>query len=502
MRKTAALVISTVFVFTASLFSLQAKPATNKDTTISVDSLLEQVSIMLPSLSPADRAYVLAHMVNSLGRKRPKQARVWTDEAFRISPQIPNKRERITNQILTLNTLANIDSQDALEKLASIEPPAPGTEYDPRAGAAQIIFPAYLKDHPGDLPRIAAMARKIGDTGKYPSGAISNLLSDVRLQKIAVQNKEDLSALTQDVLQYLEKAPSDSASNGDFAGFLKNNFENIAPDLRRPALEELVARLSSPEPATKQQLITLIYGTPDMGPALIRNHNELVLAEVMPLIHSVDPEWEKKLMKEHPPVTDIDAALNTGHSGLIIGAYTHDSRSEDQTVESLWKDQAQMLVRQNPEQALKALEHISDPGLHAEVGAVMAASLNTSQPETANQLLENATKTLSTTTSSTEQFRIAAALARSLVALNRREQAAEMIDKAFRLGEELLRDSISRYPKMPFGDRLEYGGLHVLVQLSAKSMPQLLLQKINDVHIPELQAHLLVTLAYGLEAER
>ena len=132
----------------------------------------------------------------------------------------------------------------------------------------------------------------------------------------------------------------------------------------------------------------------------------------------------------------------------------------------------------------------------------MAASVSASQPQTANQLLENATKTLNTTASAEDQFRIACALARSLVALNRREQAAEMIDKAFRLGEELLRNSITRYPKMPFGDRLEYGGLHVLVQLSAKSMPQSLLQKINDVHIPALQAHLLVTLAYGLEAER
>lgn len=500
MRNAAALVISAVFVFTSSLFSLQAKPAANKDTTVSVDSLLEQVSVMLPSLRPADRAYVLAHMVNSLGQKRPKQARQWTDEVFRISPQIPNKRERATYQILALGTFAGIDSQEALNKLASIEPPPPGNEYDPRAGAAYSVFPAYMKDHPGDLVRIAAVARKFGDTGKYPAGAISNLLLELHTSTVS---HDDIEGLTQEALQYLEKASSSPANNDDFAGFLDTSFRFIAPELRRPALEKLVARLLSPEPAAQQKLVTLIYGAADTPYTLIKNHNELVLARIMPLIRSVDPQWEEKLMQEHPSIKNIRTALNpTGGGSISIGAYAYSAASEDQTIEKLWKDQAEMLAQRNPEQGLKALQNISNPSVHAEAGAVMAASVNASQPETANQLLEHAAKTLNTTTSAEEQFHIACALARSLVALNRREQAASMIDKAFSLGEELLRDSISRYPKMPFSDRLEYSGLHVLVQLSAKSMPQLLLQKINDVRIPELQAHLLVTLAYGLEAER
>src|SRR5437764_9181177 len=126
MQKITTLVIS--FLFAASVLSsfaqTSAQPLSNAAAdSISAESLLRRAHAMLPSLAPADRADLLRQLVNAGSRKHPREAAIWMEEGFRLAPQVTNRWVRITCQIGLISSLTYMNSQEALDKLATIEPP-------------------------------------------------------------------------------------------------------------------------------------------------------------------------------------------------------------------------------------------------------------------------------------------------------------------------------------------------------------------------------------------
>jgi hypothetical protein len=504
MRKLSALVIAIFFGLVLSVLAREPENQTVKTApnAATAESLLQRVYAMLPSFSPEDRALTLAQMVNSTGRNHPEKAQLWTDEIFRINPQIKNKRARIISQGLIIDFIATVNSDEALKKLVAIESSALGADYDTRAGAAIGVFSSFLKNHPTEWQRVAAVANEIGKTGRYPATAMSVAIGQLSAgpSPKSQQNVEAVAALVQEALQHLKAEPPSISANQDFVWFLRSRAENIPPQLLRPTLEELVARLSTTSPSAPYKLVTLAASAPEDPPIIVNNRNDALLAEILPLIHSLDPAWETDLRQKYPVASAIDEAMQKRTGVANLSGYSSAVNSPERTIQDLWSRRVDMLVRQHkPEEAFKDLEQISDPSFHAASEAEVASALKDSDPQRANDLLNKANQTLANTRALDDRFRILSALARTYISTHEQQQLSSVLDQTFKAGEDLVGNSMTKCPQFILTDRPGVSGLSLLVQTSAKLQPELILQEINSIRIPALQAHLLVAMARALE---
>ena len=487
----AAFLLSLILAVSAFSQSSTPSPGTPQES-MSPAALLQRAHSMLPSLSPTDRLQVLSQLLSATVRKHPQDARTWLDEAFITASQVSDQRSRIYFQVQLLYSLNTMDSGAALEKLAAIDPPQRPGDDDPREGAATGIFSDFYRGHPAELQRLIAVARHLGETGTYPFGGVSNVVSDLVVRNANIQppgkeKQEAASVFMHDAVQFFMDSPSTSHANEQFTYFLQSYAQFIPPELLKPALQELVGRLQQAPQSTGPRLITMVPGKGESPLLIARNRNDFLLARLMPIIHSVDPVWEQKL-RQAPDVNRIAEKLEENSGLAVQGAYSRPN-NEERTIQELQMHHAQMLSHQNPELAVRALDNVSDPVLHAAASANLALAFKDKDPQECDRLLAQARQTLEKTKSPQDRMTILYQLTHTLASMGRQEQLATAVDQSFAAFGEDRRTSVDPYM------------LSWVVQSSARFMPERLLEKINDVRSPRVQANLLIALARGLETE-
>ena len=506
MRKLSARMASLLFLIPAvPSFSQPSTPSpSTAPAAITSELLLQRAHATLPALSPSDRLALLLQLVNT-SKKHPDVSSVWMDEAFTAASHVSDKRARIDSQISLLNFLSEFDSQAALDKLAIFEPPLHRADDDPRELAAMGIFRQFYVAHPSEIERIIAVARQIGDTGSYPFGGVSNVISQMamgnaNLQAISREKQETVSVLVQDMIRYFREGPPSNHGNEQFANFLRRYSQFVPPELLKPVLQELVARLVQPPQAANSRMITMVPDKGEAPPIITHNRNDVLLAEVIPLVHSVDPAWEQKL-RQVPDVNRVAERLANGSGLPIISAYsTGKADSDERIIQRLQTNRARMLAREQPEKAAKVLDEVSDPVMNAATAASLAMAIKDSRPEESGQLLARAQQALKKTKAAEDRLTILLELTRAVASMKQPEQLAALVDQSFEAADELVAAVAARYPDSPWPARAPWQ-LAGIVEASANVIPEHIFSKINDVRLPALQANLLIAMARGLDHE-
>jgi len=232
----------------------------------------------------------------------------------------------------------------------------------------------------------------------------------------------------------------------------------------------------------------MVSGKGENAPIIARNRNDVLLAQLMPAVRAVDSAWEQKL-REAPEVNRVAKKLEEReHSGITIeGAYSRGS-NEARIIQELQMHRVQMLGQESPEQAVKALNDVSDPALHAAASANLALAIKDANPQESARLLAQAWQTLEKTKPPQDRLAILYRLTHTLASLGLQEQLASAVDQSFAAAGESTSAGLYQ--------------LTWIVQTSARFMPRHVLDKINDVRSPRLQAELLIALAEGLETEQ
>jgi hypothetical protein len=506
MRKLSARLASLLFLIPAVPSSSQ--PSTSSPGTapaaITSELLLQRAHATLPALSPSDRLALLLQLVNT-SKKHPDVSSVWMEEAFTAASHVSDKRVRIDSQISLLHFLSEFDSTAALDKLAIFEPPLHRADDDPREVAAIGIFHRFYLAHPAEIERIIAVARQIGNTGSYPFGGVSNVISEMavgnaNLQAASREKREAVAVLVQDMIRYFRESPPSNHGNEQFANFLRSYSKFVPPELLKPVLQELVARLVQPPQAAGTRMITMVPDKGEAPPIITHNRNDVLLAELMPVVRSVDPAWEQKL-RQVPDVNRVAERLSNGSGLAIIAAYsTGKADSDERIIQRLQTNRARMLAHEQPEKAAKVLDEVSDPVMNAATAADLAMAMKDSRPEESAQLLARARQALEKTKAAEDRLTILLELTRAFASMKQPEQLAAVVDQSFEAADELISAVAARYPDSPWAARAPWqlGGI---VEAAAKIIPEHIFSKINDVRLSALQANLLIAMARGLDQE-
>lgn len=433
-----------LLILSASCFSQPSTPSQDtKADAITSESLLQRAHTMLPALSPWDRMALISQLAGSGGKKHPEVAAAWMDEAFNAASHLSDRQTRINYQILLVQMLSNVDSAAALDKLATIEPPLHPGDDDYRDAGAMSAFDHFYRDHPGDVDRIIAVARHIGDSGTYPFGGLYNVLAQLLVPSVSQERRASADVLLHDAARYLRAAAPSDDVNERFTNLIRRFSKFMPPELLKPALQELVARLIQPPQAQKNRMITMIPDKDDAPPVISHNRNDVLLAELMPAVRSVDTAWEQEL-RQSAGMNRAAERLESGSALGVLAAYSNRKPSDDE--EAIQRLQAQRVIElglEQPEQALKALGDVSNPVENAAMAAELAWLLKDSRPEDSARLLAQAQKTLENTKSPQERICILQTLVFTLASMRKPEELTVALDQSFAAGDEIMAAAVA-----------------------------------------------------------
>lgn len=472
---------------------------------ITSEALLQRAHAMLPSLSPSDRRSLLSDLADNTGQGKQHlgDAAGWVDEELVAASQAPDRRTRINYQLHALYGLSQIDSRAALDKLQAIEPPLHRGDDDPREGAATWAFSRFYQDHPDETEKIIAVTRHLSDTGTFPFGGVGNVLTqmsvaDRSLRPASKEHREAASILVQEGVRYFQASNSPGFVNQEFTYFIRGYSQFVPPEMLKAALQELVARLLQPP---QHKVVAMIVDRHDGPPIISHNLNNVLLAQLMPLVRSIDPAWAQEL-RQSPEVNLVTEELEKGSPPNIL--FNHSTGDSDtMAIQGLQVQCAEMLATfGQPERALKVLDQVSDSVKYASTAAELALVIKDSRPQNSAELLAHAQQTLEKTKAPRDRIAILYRLVHTLTFMKRSEQLAVALDQSFAAADEMMADFAARHhDSASSGSGAPYQ-LPLIVRDSARLIPEHTLTMINNVRMPVLQAHLLVAMAKGLDSKQ
>lgn len=493
------------------LFLVLAVPSFSQSTvspgpapeTITPEYLLQRAHDMLPALSPRDRVAVLAELANASVRTHSKNATVWMDEAWATASSIPDRRTRTNAQTYMLQYLPELDSSAALGRLANMEPPLHPGDDDPRELPARFTLYRFYRDYPSEVDRIIAVARHIGDTGSYPLNGVSSVVGEMLVRNaspptISPEKHGAADVLIRDAIRYFREGIPSGQANSEFAIFLHNYSQVIPPELLKPALQELVAKLLLPPRPPVDGLITMIPDKSGAPPVLYRNRNDIVLATLMPLVRSIDPVWEQTL-RQAPEFNRVLEKVGDGSGMAMLGAYRQGA-SDETVIQRMEADSVQQLGYQHPDEAVKLLDGISDPIAQAGGAAALAGMVKDSRPQESVQLLARAEQALEKTKSPRDRMFVLFRLSYSLVSMKQSALMASALDHGLAAGDEIMSAFAASHPDSSASAAFAAAPyVTAIVYNSARIIPEYTLMRINDVRVPAWQAYLLANMARGVD---
>ncbi|HWR34621.1 MAG TPA: hypothetical protein VN622_01980 [Clostridia bacterium] len=105
----------------------------------------------------------------------------WSEELYRIASELPESDfRRSDGQSTATATMSRVRLSRAVQMLDGIAPPVAGAT-DSRASAAGAVFSAMIrKNGSAIIPAIRQRARKMGDSGTYPYGPMTLVVTKLR----------------------------------------------------------------------------------------------------------------------------------------------------------------------------------------------------------------------------------------------------------------------------------------------------------------------------------
>jgi hypothetical protein len=431
-------------------------------------------------LSPTDRVELLIGLARAARKKDPEKARLWAIEALQLTKEMRSSPQRSQYETDAIRDLASVSSEEALALLPGLDVLPLGNDCDARARAAASVFQEFLNQHPEGWERLSAVAQRMGDTGNFPFQAVQIVIGRIR-----GKDQETATVLMQQAIHYYSVSSCTPCTNHQLAILLTEDSSLVPASTLKAILGSMLSSLSnaahsSPEDAAKP-------GTAGDGNAELSALNQEALVLLMTLIHSVDPEMERKFRDEHPgaysDALDIGAAPESGF-GIVDTKASADSADAPGN-SSHGSAQASPTTRPSEE---------SDDDDTAEI-------VNNSLLENAVPSPEESEEALKNERNPEQRLRILVERSMGLASSERWTELSNVLVEAFALGEKSFRKSVDDDPHASWRRCLGATELSTLVEVLAKSAPQMLLENIGNLRTSVLQAQLYVSFAEGRQSE-
>jgi hypothetical protein len=464
-----------------------------------VENVLVESYLLARSLDAEERIANLAWLSNVASEAVPSLGRLWAEEVFRDTKELTASWQRTSFQQAAIAHVARLDPNRALELLDASDPPVPlpngALPEDIRANGARAAFVAlWRKEGRSGLDQIRAAANRIGDTGAYPYSAIIPLFEELQKQN----DRPAANTLFADALGYFRRGSSFTAEPRSFARFLRTIGDMIEPAPMRDALEVLVSRLTKSLRVKNSPASFAAHIETPRGRATFDNEADVLLFELLPLIHRVDPAWHKKLVAQRPVLEQADGGLAAWKYQESVNLSVHSSELQSDQMQEARLDAVTVLAEEQPEEALSLARSLRSPAIRAVGLSRVAEVLLTTDRDRAIELLREGQKSLPTVQEPRERLRLITALASGLAASGEREHIRSLIRSGFDLGEELFAQDLQLHPGKAAVSADGFSETTFLARLGARVDSDFTLSRIAIVRNATLKPMLLGYAAKGL----
>jgi len=415
---------------------------------------------LINQLAVKDRIEVLLHLSRAAQGKFPAKSGRWAEEALATSRQLRVSKEQARYEWQAISNLAVVNSEKALELLATLDAPAVAPEYDPRTKAAETVFSRFLEKYPQKLEQIYVAAQEIGDHGFYPFAAVQSVITGIAAKDAAMA-----SAFAQQAIRYYNLGAHTPVAMNQFAALLLQHFAIVPPQMLKATVTGLVATILDQESSRN--------GSEDSH-SVWAGLNATTLALLMPLVESVDEDLAQKLKNKvsAPDARSMAVTMASEEEPTVTSQITVIESNRAGTPEA------------------------------ATPSGLPQISLET-PPSTSNEKLDeslkNAESALRQAESDEEKLAILMEMVRELVSAGRKSMAREIVAEIFVRAETLFKKSVNEEPEANWSARSGSPELITLVDLTAREMPGILLASIRTIATPVLQAHLYAAAGEALQ---
>ncbi|HWZ41973.1 MAG TPA: hypothetical protein VNW97_00780 [Candidatus Saccharimonadales bacterium] len=490
--------IAPLFLLIISAACAQTPEAPAAEDAVSHDALLRRVKDRLLLFPPDERATLLIHLVNARPDDQSSEAGELTLEIFHLTREL-RSIERMDVEAKALMAYSRPDSAGALKLLPLMEiSTSPGNGYSFREKAAGRVFKRFLDDHPDEIVRVRDTMRMMGENGIFPFHAAASVV-----RREARRSQPQAAEIVRDAVKYYSRSPRTHFFDMEFASFMVESAKYAPAAITKEGLRPLVTAILNMHgemPAAWGSS----FAEPEK-PGTHRGAAEAVLASLLPLLQSVDPEWAMRLEQEHPALAS--ARFKNGRKAKSAAAELFsviadpEDEPDDRTMPQSALNEIHALTAEDGEKALRIRAGIQDASWRAAAGADIAVMMNSINPQRANRLLEEAERQAKRSADPQNKLRITAALGHAYLKLRRPEAFAAALARMFRLADETFARFSHEAPKCAWASLPGARELAPLTREAATYAPQMVLEQINAMQAPLLQTHLLISMMEGMQAK-
>lgn len=484
------------------LCSQSREQAVRPSAQLDPQNLLIQSYLAAKDLGPRDRASFLIRLCRVAADIEPALARLWSEELFQLSFELPMDHDRVATQKNALSSLSLVDAERALELFPSIDDPVPVEVgviiEDVRAHGAQTILAQYWKQNGrAGLEKIRGAAVHVGQTGEYPYKAMLPIIRELAAIDLNVAQE-----LFDEAVSYFRKDSRIYGQEFRFVEFLKSAKEFIAKPSLRAAMHLMVSRL--PQDTIKhtgESFVAKVYHAG--GFEEMRNVGDVALLELLPLIREIDLKWVDEILESRPALAAVLAKGTPSRieRGVVRGRGTPEqfAASERLAIQGFRLGTIQSMAAQDPDEALRLTLTLADPELQTLALAAVAQSLARTSPERALGLFQSMLKAVANFRDNSAKVEVLTALARTAAALDKRSEARSALVDGLDLGLEILRRDLDAHPGMPLRLTSTFDSLHELTELGMELDHEGTVRRVWSLQDKGLRAHLLLVVAQALK---
>jgi hypothetical protein len=230
----------------------------------------------------------------------------------------------------------------------------------------------------------------------------------------------------------------------DFAEMLSESERFWPKELLKPAIEAAVAGVRKYPVTDANKKYGLVSRTAGGSASTAKGPVEMGLLQIAPLIKRVDPELWMQLTKTYPNLSNVPAEGDRSQVVSTTMYLNNDSlgntpSAEGQKLRSV--SEMYRLSTEDPEKAIKAISAIPDSATRVDVFSFAAKYWGDKDPALSAQFAAAAEKASAKVEDIEVQFQSACARLYSDAAKKDSGAVAEDMERAFQLGDKVLRQS-------------------------------------------------------------
>lgn len=484
-----------------ALLAMISAAASAQEAPVSPGELLARSHAAAAQLTPDERTFYLAFLLQTAAAMHHPLTRTWTEELLALASKLPQDWNTMAIQKNGIRALSEIDPEGAMSLMRQLGNPVPGTDgklrEDVRADAAIVVFSRYWKKVGiRGLSEIRSVATYFGDTGEYPYIAILPILRD-----LATQDASAAEPLFAEALYYFGRSSDVESTNANFVQFLLQG----RPFMPRALLAQgtyLAAGRLSDKKSSQTTLLYLGRTTTSTGSVEFKSESEHLLYQLMPLIREIDPKFADRLIDDNKKLNSaanddgqehFEGGVITGHPSTQVIAAAQHSNMERSRLHNVRE-----IASKDPNGALQLARTITDQEMQAEALAVVAGAYASVDPAKAQQLYNESEELLKKVGNPEGTLTALVELARAAQSSGDDQKLGRIVANGVSVGEKLFERELETFPGQAAPLVRAFDPLTKLVAIGAKSLPDATLAYVNNVADNVLQTYLLVSAAEGV----